>query len=242
MDRLYIRNYLVVVAGMFCWLNASVVSAQTVGWFDLDPSFQQALIGQRDKLEALLDEVAALTGEVTAQANEIGALSDEIAALQALHPELGNVVADPSAFPGGTDVSNAYPGVTLSTAEGSVGVIDTTVSSPLQLISNSTGPVFTTGSAFSHTSGDIWSAGCCGDEVLRADFVDGASFVSMQFLPTDTDTGFLQAYDADGVLLSDQLARSGAPFTLAFTATGTPIAYILATFGDTGRLGTLTFR
>ena len=27
MDRLYIRNYFVVVAGMFCWLTASVVSA-----------------------------------------------------------------------------------------------------------------------------------------------------------------------------------------------------------------------
>lgn len=153
-------------------------------------------------------------------------------------------IADPSAFTQGTDVSNAYEGVTLSNAVGSMEIFDTTVTVPLTLISDLTTPVYTTGTVFAHLGGDIWSAGqCCGGtQVLRADFNGPVFEVSVLFLPDDTDTGVFQIYDKQGRLLGEEIFRSSAPFTLSLETPNRPIGYALATFGDTGRLGALAFR
>ena len=86
MNSQYIRNYLVVaVAGMFCWLNTSVISAETatnldcfwcvgpgevgydaVPWASLSPSLRQALQAQFDQINTLQQQVDDLsdTGEV----------------------------------------------------------------------------------------------------------------------------------------------------------------------------------
>jgi hypothetical protein len=93
MDRLYIRNYFVVaVAGVFCWLNAGVVSAQTatnlncsncVGWFEFTPSVQGHLIAQVNSIDQNRSDVAALEARVVA-------LEALVATLQAgIVPNLG---------------------------------------------------------------------------------------------------------------------------------------------------------
>ena len=99
MNGLNMRNYLVVVAGVFCLLNASVASAQTatnlnctwcvgpgeigwgaVGFAVLDPEFREYVDSRanRFKVNNLEDEVAALT-------DEIAALQVAVADLQAIH-------------------------------------------------------------------------------------------------------------------------------------------------------------
>ena len=152
-------------------------------------------------------------------------------------------IVDPSVFAPGTDVSELYEDVVLSTAQGAMVIFGTDVVEPLHLISDLTTPVFTTGTAFAHSSGDIWSAGqCCGgDQVLRADFERPTFAVAVLFMPDDTDTGVLQIYDKQDRLLDEAVFRSGAAFTISLETPNRPIAYALATFGDTGRIGTLTF-
>ena len=92
MDRLY-RNYFVVaVAGMFCLLNASIVSAQTatdlncsncVGWFEFTPSVRGHLIAQVNSIDQNRSDVAALEARVVA-------LEALVATLQAgIVPNLG---------------------------------------------------------------------------------------------------------------------------------------------------------
>jgi hypothetical protein len=91
MDRLY-RNYFVVaVAGMFCLLNANIVSAQTatnlkcfwcvgpgevgfnaVGWSSLSPLLRQGLTADANDVAALEARVAALEALVaTLQASSV---------------------------------------------------------------------------------------------------------------------------------------------------------------------------
>ena len=153
------------------------------------------------------------------------------------------VIADASAFSAGTDVSNAYPGVVLSTAEASMIVNDLVVTVPLRLISGNTTAVYTTGTYFYHASWDLWSAGqCCGpDLALRMDFTRPTSSVAVLFVPDDTDTAVLQIYDSGDNLLAEVLDRKNTPMTLSLNSPSVPIAYALATFGDTGRIATLSY-
>ena len=51
----------------------------------------------------------------------------------------------------------------------------------------------------------------------------------------------LQAYSADDDLLGDQFFIANHPFTLEIISAGTPIAYLLASYGDSGLLGAITF-
>ncbi len=153
------------------------------------------------------------------------------------------IIVDPSAFADGADIGNAVDHVTLSTAQGSMVIEFLDVIEPLELTSDLTTPVFAVGGVFAHSAGDIWSAGqCCGgDQVLRADFERPTFSVAVHFLPNDTDTGVLQIYDGRGRLLAEQLARDNVPFTISVNTPNKPIAYALATYGDTGRISTLSF-
>lgn len=153
------------------------------------------------------------------------------------------VTASPSAFGSGTIVSAAYEGVTLSHAQGALDTDGPVITVPLHLISSFSGPIYAEGTRFAHSGGAIWSAGpCCNDfTVLRADFSRLTSYVSMLFLPNDNDSGILQAYDAQHNLISEKVLISTAPFTLEIETPTAMIAYALATFGDTGELGYLTF-
>lgn len=91
------------------------------------------------------------------------------------------------------------------------------------------GPVTNTNN-FSLMFGDPTTA-------MRADFVSLLSFVSVDFLPNDTDTGVLQAYSFEGLLLSEVVGRSNSPYTLTLSAASTPFAYVLASYGDSGGIG-----
>lgn len=153
------------------------------------------------------------------------------------------VIVDPSTVADGTDISTAFPNVVLATAVGSIVINDLDVTQPLTLTSDLTTPVFAVGGVFSHSSGSTWSAGqCCGgDEVLRADFDRPTFAVSVLFVPDDTDTGVLQIYDQQDRLLAEELVRDNQPFTISLETPRGPIAYALATFGDTGKLATLSY-
>lgn len=158
----------------------------------------------------------------------------------------GTVIIDPSAFTAGSDVSNAYPGVTLATGQGTMQVYDTTVYQSLHLTSDLTMPVYTTGTRFAHAAGDIWTAnnynGCCGgDQVLRIDFGKSITSVAVQFYPDDTDTAVLQIYDRKGKLLAETYVRDSNAITLSLDAPPrSKIAYALATYADTGRIGAIS--
>ena len=158
------------------------------------------------------------------------------------------ITIDPAEFSSGTDVSTAYSGVTLFNAQGSFDAVDDGFgnlihSLPLTL-TGSQGPVYTVGGFFGPTSGDdLWSAGpCCGrDDVLRVDFLTPATFVQVLFSPTDNDTGYLQAYDANDNLLLTLSQNDTSSFTLSYAAGDVPVAYILATYADTGNIGEITY-
>ncbi len=89
MHGLYIRNHFVVaVAGMFCWLSASVVSAQnvpnnSVGWFQLDQPLRQGLTSQGNRLAAAEATVTDLESQVAAAEAAVTALQTQVDALEA---------------------------------------------------------------------------------------------------------------------------------------------------------------
>lgn len=72
---------------------------------------------------------------------------------------------------------------------------------------------------------------------MRVDFASPVSFVSVDFLPNDTDTGVLQVYGSGGVMVGEKVGRDSNPFTLSFSSSSAPFSYILATFADTGKMG-----
>lgn len=76
---------------------------------------------------------------------------------------------------------------------------------------------------------------------MRADFTSSLSFVSVNFVANDVDTGVLQAYSADGILLGEQVGRDSGAFVLSLISSSTPFAYILATFDDSGGIGEIGY-
>jgi hypothetical protein len=153
------------------------------------------------------------------------------------------IIISPSAFGSGTNISNAYPRVTLSEAAASLDTAGPIITVPLHLISNASGPVFSNGALFAHGGGVIWSSGpCCGiHNALRVDFADLVDLVAVQFFPDDNDGGVLQAYDSSGSLLAEQTRIANSPFTLEVSSAGLPISFILASYGDTGSIGTMSY-
>ena len=160
---------------------------------------------------------------------------------QAAHGVL--ITVDPSGFGNGTDIGNVFANITLSRAQGSLSTSGPTITVPLHLTSNLAGAIFASNGFFAHSGGEIWSAGdcCSGDTVLRVDFAQAASFVSVSYLPNDNDSPVFQAYDAVNNLLADLHVISNTPVSLSHTSSGVPIAYVLATYGDTGRIQSMSY-
>jgi hypothetical protein len=131
------------------------------------------------------------------------------------------VTVDPDAFPAGTVLNNAYPGVTL-TALGDV--VDSYVLSY-------TSSLATTGDrVFGMTGGDyLWGDG--NYDYMKAAFASGAVQVSLDFIADDYDeNATLVAYDAIGNIV-DQDASSGTYSPSQFvtlTVSAPYIAYIYA--------------
>lgn len=122
------------------------------------------------------------------------------------------------------------PDLTFSTVPVSGEYSGTTVISQMTQTGPALGPV---------TGGSGFSLMFNGGTAMRVDFSSPLSFVSVDFVPDDTDTGVLQAYSAEGLLLGEQVGRDSRPFTftLSLSSSSTPFAYILATYGDSGNIG-----
>lgn len=127
------------------------------------------------------------------------------------------------------DPGASSPDLTFSTVPVSGEYSGTTVISQMIQTGPSAGPVVG-GGGFSLMFGGT---------AMRVDFSSPLSFVSVDFIPNDTDTGVLQAYSAEGLLLGEQVGRYSTPltFTLSLSSSSTPFAYILATYADSGNIG-----
>ena len=136
------------------------------------------------------------------------------------------LVIDPDDFPNNTILNNAFKGVTLTT----VGLTNTNVLS----LTNSRA---TTGTrVFGNTVGSAW--GDNSFEFLRADFLTGATWVSLDFAANDSNdrNPFLRAYDSNDVLVDSVtggFVPLGSPVTLMVSAPN--IAYIIASWDDLNR-------
>lgn len=137
------------------------------------------------------------------------------------------VVIDADAFAPGTDISNAFPGVTLSAigpgwngATGVVVAVDPTDFNP------STGSLVFGSDDASWPS--LWRE--AGLLQLRVDFSSPVSNVMLDFISDDdSDIGVLYAYDASNTLLDSAMTGAlGYNSVGTLTVTGGGIAYVIA--------------
>lgn len=142
-------------------------------------------------------------------------------------------IVDPDAFAAGTELTNAFPGVTLTTRD------DLAPGNNSRDVTSETNVLATTGSrVFAHDSGNTaWGNGIF--EFLRADFAGGASQVSLDFFANDSggDTNAqLLAFDSSDTLVDSAFAAFvslNSPVTL--TVSDPNIAYIAAYWDEIDR-------
>lgn len=142
------------------------------------------------------------------------------------------ITIDADAFPAGTVLNNAFPGVTL-TAVGDPGV----------LVNNDviaeTDPYATTGTqVFADTSSSPTSWGDGSFSYLRVDFAGGTTQVSLDFAADDSSDSnpYLEAFDSSNNLVDSAtagLVPLGSPVTL--TVSASDIAYIEASWDQVNR-------
>jgi hypothetical protein len=141
------------------------------------------------------------------------------------------VVVEPDAYPAGTDISNAFPGVTLSTVDSDLGDPRVFALQPPEPYWASTGEL-----VFGHAGdyGVHWVMDTIPGfryGALRADFSPAAVSFSVDIIGNDaSDYGQLNAYDATGnLLLSLQTEdlSAGAVETLSASGVG-DISYVIA--------------
>jgi hypothetical protein len=154
------------------------------------------------------------------------------------------VVVDPDAFAPGTNISNAFAGVSLSAVGGGFGAgpavfaIDS-ASQPNEPFTASTGRlVFGTNSqTFPHLFREPTFL------ALRVDFATATDAVWIDFISNDgADTGFLQAFDAADNLLGTYTTASlglNQFETMSLSFGSASIAYILASGLDGASSGGL---
>ncbi len=122
---------------------------------------------------------------------------------------------------------------------------DLDVVSPLRLISNVIGPVFTNGNVFlTEDSSSSWAADIrLGDDALRIDFGAPRTFIAATIVPNDTDTAVMQIYDAQDQLIGETIARSSNEFVLTLSApANTNIAFALVAPIDGAAISLVTIR
>ena len=150
-------------------------------------------------------------------------------------------MVEPDAFPEGTDLTEAFDGVTLSnqTLDPNQGVLardGTTTGGPTagENIASTGELVFGRESAPPPSDNLIFWSGVPGaptdrSAVLRADFTVPTDFVSIDAIANDNDGFELQAYDASGTLLdSDNGAGRDEVLPLSITRPSADISYVLA--------------
>jgi len=161
-----------------------------------------------------------------------------------------DVSVEPDDFPVGTDIRNSFPGVTLSVTQAWAGSTQTT--KPVLVLDGfdtfNNRNLATTGTrvfgqpidtSLPLQTGQHWDEVTYG--LLRADFSPPASFVQIDLIFDDDDTGFLWAFDSSENLLESIQAQgdargSSSPYCppicdefarVAITRNRADIAYIL---------------
>jgi len=138
------------------------------------------------------------------------------------------ITVDPDDFTDGADISNAFPGITLSAIDGGSNVI--TTSSVFSQIS----PLASTGTqVFGHDGifVETWANGLVGD--LRIDFIQATDYVSLDIIANNGfDPGFLEAYDSAGTLLGSFITLGnlgpGTSETASISSSSVNISYVIA--------------
>lgn len=144
------------------------------------------------------------------------------------------ITVDPDAFPSGTVITNAFPGVTLTTRDS---LPPGTNARDVLAIADSAA---STGSnVFAQDSGDpTWGNGIW--EFLRADFSSGATQVWLDFAANDGGgdrNAQLLAYDASDTLVDiDTVDFVPAGSFATLTVSAPNIAYIAAFWDETNRI------
>lgn len=147
-----------------------------------------------------------------------------------------SIIIDADAFPAGTVLTNSFPGVTLRTLdEAAPGV------NPRDVTSGNASNATTGSRAFAH-DGTNTSWGNGSFEFFRADFLNGARSVSLDFYSDDAPPSAgdfraeLLAFDLSDILLdaaSAEFVPLGSPVRLTVTAPN--IAYIAAYWDESQR-------
>ena len=153
------------------------------------------------------------------------------------------IIVDPDDFVDGTDISNAFSGITLSAIDGGSNVIATTsVYSQTSLLASTGTQVFGHDGIFVET----WANGLVGD--LRIDFMQATDFVSLDIIANNgSDPGFLEAYDSTGTLLGSFTTLGnlgpGTSETASISSSSVNISYVIASglFGNDVALDHLTY-
>lgn len=138
------------------------------------------------------------------------------------------ITVDPDDFADGTDISNAFSGITLSAIDGGNNVLLTSsVFSQASSLASTGTQVFGHDGIFTQT----WANGLVGD--LRIDFLQATDFVSIDIIANNGfDPGFLEAYDSSGTLLDSFVTQgdlgSGTSETASISSASANIAYVIA--------------
>ncbi len=151
-------------------------------------------------------------------------------ALLAANARAARVTVDPDDFPIGSDISQAFPGVTLS-AFGSGELNGPNVSTP-QVFSRSSPHASTGSRVFGNSSySNLWFSDSA---EFRADFAKPAKFVSLDLIADDDfDPSVIRANAESGALLAEATVSGAAGVGFAQTAAinrpSADIAYVIAT-------------
>lgn len=155
-------------------------------------------------------------------------------------PAMALTIVDPDAFADGTDISNAFPGVSLSAISYDFGVTGKVFSvNPSDGLFATNFSASTGTQVFGHdgvsSSGDklgnVWWRDAPSPEVtLRIDFLSPTDFVSIDIISNDDhDKGLMRIYDTEGNFL--ELVDSGdlglnEIETISFSSSTRNISYI----------------
>ena len=168
----------------------------------------------------------AESNDADAQAQYLGNTLLALGAIQA-----NELLIEPDKFPNGTNLSDAFPGVTLSNL-GSGNVLSTT-----------SGLASTGGRVFSVNGSVDWTSPY---SMLQANFAFPVSQVSIDVIGDDgSDPGVLQAFNSAGVMLEQFVTPAagpvGVPRTMTIARAQADIAFIRASGlnGDTANLDNL---
>ena len=138
------------------------------------------------------------------------------------------ITVDPDDFADGTDISNAFSGISLSAIDGGNNILLTnSVFSQTSSLASTGTQVFGHDGIFTQT----WAQGLVAD--LRIDFIQATDFVSLDIIANNgSDPGFLEAYDSTGTLLGSFITQgnlgSGIPETATISSGSANIAYVIA--------------